>query len=107
MTIKPQNIQHFYVMERGLPDLHKMNIAVMKAFFERFQPRVMSWRDYKYFENDGFRINLLSELDKVNREENGNRLKKFLDTCKRILDIYAPWILWIFCILWIRPYVRK
>ena len=42
MTIKPQNIQYFYVMERGLSDFNKMNVTVMKAFFERFQPRVMS-----------------------------------------------------------------
>ena len=39
------------------------------------------------FEDDRFRIDLLSELGKVNIEENENGLHKFLDGCKRILNI--------------------
>ena len=62
----------------------------MKATFEKLQPRVVNYRDYKYFENCRFRADLLSELSKANIEENEERLSEFLNTCKRILDRYAP-----------------
>ena len=42
----------------------------MKETFEKLQVRVVSYRDYKYFENCRFRANLLSELSNVNIEEN-------------------------------------
>ena len=43
---------------------------VMKATFEKLQPRVVNYRDYKSFENCRFRAGLLSELSKANIEEN-------------------------------------
>ena len=42
----------------------------MKATFEKLQPRVVNYRDYKYFENCRFRADLLFELSKENIEEN-------------------------------------
>ena len=56
----------------------------MKATFEKLQPRVVNYRDYKYFENCRFRADLLSELIKVDIEENEEGLSDFLNTCKRI-----------------------
>ena len=89
MTNKPPSFQHSCVIETGLSDFHKMTVTVMKTFFEKLQPRVVNYRDYKYFEND-FRTDLLSEFGKANIEEKVNRLNNLLDACKRILDIYVP-----------------
>ena len=61
----------------------------MKIFFEKLQPRVVNYRDYKYFENDRFRNDLLSEFGKANIEEKENGLNNLLNACKRILDIHA------------------
>ena len=46
--------------------------------------------DYKCFENDRFRTDLLSEFGKANLEGIENRLNNSLNACKRILDIHAP-----------------
>ena len=62
----------------------------MKTFFEKLEPTVVSYRDYKYFENDRFKTDLLSEFGKANIEEKGNGLNNFLNACKRILDIHIP-----------------
>ena len=62
----------------------------MKTFFEKLQPRGVNYRDYKYFENDTFRTDLLSEFGKANMKEKENGLNKFLSAGKRILDIHAP-----------------
>ena len=67
-----------------MSDFHKM------TFFEKLQPRVVNYRDYKYFENDRFRTDLLSEFGKAKMVENENGLNNLLNACKRILDIHAP-----------------
>ena len=61
----------------------------MKILFEKLQSRVVNYRDYKYFENDRFRNDLLSEFGKANIEEKENGLNNLLNACKRILDIHA------------------
>ena len=71
-------------------DFHRMTVMVMKATFEKFQPRAVNYRDYKYFENCRFRADLLSELSKENIEENEEGLSDFLVTFKRILDLHVP-----------------
>ena len=67
-----------------------MAVTIMKTFFKKLQPRVVNYRDYKYFENDKFRTDLLSEFVKANIKEKENRLNNFLNACKRILDIHVP-----------------
>ena len=73
-----------------MSDIHKMTVTVMKTFFEKLLPRVVNDRDYKYFENDRFTTDLLSEFGKANIEEKRNGLNNLLNACKRILDIHVP-----------------
>ena len=89
LTNIPWSFKHSSVIETGLSDFHRMTVTVMKATFEKLQPKVVNYRDYKYFENCRFRADLLSELSKANIEENEEGLSDFLNTCKRILDLYA------------------
>ena len=87
LTNKPRSFQRSCVNETGLSDFHKMTVTVTKTLFEKLQPRVVSYRDYKHFENDKFRTGLLSEFGKANIEENENGLNNSLNACKRILDM--------------------
>ena len=59
------------------------------TFFEKLQPRVANYRDYKYFGNGRFRTDLLPEFGKAKMEENENGLNNLLNACKKILDIHA------------------
>ena len=90
LTNKPRSFQHSCVIETGLSDFQRMTVTVMKILFEKLQPRVVNYRDYKHFENHKFRTDLLSELSKANIEENENGLNNLNNACKRILDIHAP-----------------
>ena len=49
----------------------------------------MNHRDWKYFENDLFRADLLSEFSKANIEEKENGLNNLLNACKRILNMFT------------------
>ena len=79
---KPRSFKHSCVIETGLSDFYRMTVTVMKATFEKLQPRVVTYRDYKYFENCKFRVDLLSELSKANIEENEEGLSDFLEHVK-------------------------
>ena len=42
------SFQNAYVFETGLSDFHKI-MTIMKASFERHQPSIINYRDYKRF----------------------------------------------------------
>ena len=90
LTNKTLSFKHSCVIETGLSDFHRMTVTVMKATFEKLQPRLVNYREYKYFENYRFRADLLSELSKANIEENEEGLSDFLSICKITLDLHAP-----------------
>ena len=71
-------------------DFHKMAVTILKTFFDKLQSRVVNYRDYKHFENDKFRTDLLSEFGKAKIEGRENRLNNLLNACKGILDIHVP-----------------
>ena len=37
------------VFETGLPDFHKLTIAVLKQYFPKLKPKVVNYRDYENF----------------------------------------------------------
>ena len=64
LTNKPRSFKHSCIIEAGWSDFHRMTVTVMKATFEKLQPRVVN-----YFENCRFKADLLSELSEANIEE--------------------------------------
>ena len=62
----------------------------MKASFQRLQPRIINYRDYRRFQNDVFREELLSELLDVSIGENEEDFSNFLDICKKNVNHHAP-----------------
>ena len=76
-------------METGLSDFHKMTISVLKMHFRKLPPKVISYRDFKNFENDRFMNSLQSALN----NQNSNYVKNpdlFFNICHRVLDKHAP-----------------
>ena len=63
-------------------------MTVLKTFFKKQSPKVISYRHYKYFSNDLFGTDLINEIS-----SNGilaEDLNGFLDACKKSLDYQAP-----------------
>ena len=77
------------VIETGLSDFHKMIVAVMKATFQKLDPKIMHYRAYRKYDNYSFRQDLLSTLimENVNLS---NGLQKFIDIGMKSLDKFAP-----------------
>ena len=53
------SFQNSCVFETSLSDFHKMTVTILKASFQRLQPRVINYRDNRRFQNDVFKGELL------------------------------------------------
>ena len=87
LTNRPRSFCNSDTLETGLSDFHKLTVTVLKTFFKKQSPKVISYRNYKNFSNDLFRIDLINEItsnDILERYLNG-----FLDACKKSLDYQA------------------
>ena len=47
-------------LETGLSDFHKMIDSVFKTSFKKQKPKIVTHRDYKYFDNEKFRESLIT-----------------------------------------------
>ena len=90
LTNHPLSFQNSCVLDTGLSDFHKMKVTIMKASFQRLQPTIINYKDYRRFQNDVFREEVLSELLDVSIGENEEDFSNFLDICKKNVNYHAP-----------------
>ena len=88
LTNRPRSFCNSDTLETGLSDFHKLTVTVLKTFFRKQSPKVMSYQNYKNFSNDLFRIDLINEITSNGILEGD--LNGFLDTCKKSPDYQAP-----------------
>ena len=61
----------------------------MKTNFGKLEPKIINYRNYRYFSNDRFREKVTSELSKVVLENSDKGFNKFLVVSKEALNMYA------------------
>ena len=88
LTNRPRSFQNSKPIETGLSDHHKLTITVMKAFFPKQEPVITTYRDYKHYNEDLFRNELLEELYNVN--EGAVDCSTFENVCIGVLNRHAP-----------------
>ena len=84
VTNQPSCFQHSKVFEMGLSDIHLLTVTEFKMSFQKLQPKIINYRDYKSFDNEKFR----SDIWKVNL--NTTDLEGFIKTLFHIFNKYAP-----------------
>ena len=89
LTNSPLSFQSSGVIETGLSDFHKMTVTVMKTTFQKLDPKITHYRDYRKYCNDSFRQDLLSTLVMENINLS-NGLQKFIGICIKTLDKFVP-----------------
>ena len=62
----------------------------MKIYFQKLQPRVINYREYKHFQNENFTKDLLFELSRLNIRNNDDSFTGFIETCMETVNQYAP-----------------
>ena len=88
LTNHPKCFQNSGVYETGISDFHKLTFTVLKTYFQKAKPRIIKYRDYKYFDNNDFRDELIRELSSNNIQSDD--LARFTNISKMILEKKAP-----------------
>ena len=88
LTNKPLYFQNTRVVDIGLSDFHRLTVTMMKASFTKQTPKILNYRNYKNFNNEKFRNNLLQELSKIGFSDIS--CEHFERTFLNVLNIHAP-----------------
>ena len=60
LTNKQERFLKAKTVETGLFDFHKMVVSVFKTSFKNQKPKIVTYRDYKRFDNEKFRESLIT-----------------------------------------------
>ena len=70
LTNRPRSFQNSTFIEKGLPDLQKMCVTVMKMYYCKRKPSVITNRQFKHFSNIVFMQALEKHLTKCKQFDN-------------------------------------
>ena len=84
LTNRLNYFQRSTVFKAGLSDFHLLTTTEFKTSFQKREPKIVKYRDYKNFDNNKFR----SEILKCNF--NYTDLRTFKETVFNIFSKYAP-----------------
>ena len=59
LTNKHLYFQNTNVLESAISDFHKLTLTIMKSSFYKQQPKIFNYRNYKIFNNESFRNDVL------------------------------------------------
>ena len=65
LTNQSLSFQLTTFIETGLSDFHKLTATFMKSKFQKLQPRIINYRNYKYFNKENFKIDLMHEIQRI------------------------------------------
>ena len=88
LTNCSRSFQNSCAIETGLSDFHKLVVTVLKTVYKKSKPKIITYRSYKSFNNEGFR-EALQQIE-CNAGNCDTNLGDFMSSCSRILDQHAP-----------------
>ena len=62
LTNRPRNLMQSHNFETGLSDCHKLVCSILRASFKKLPPKIIKYRDQKYFDQKKFLHDLDSKL---------------------------------------------
>ena len=90
LTNRPRSFQNSCTFETGLSDFHKMTLTVLKSSFAKQKPRILNYRNYKFFNNTLFRDQVLNKLTNSNLQISDKGLKHFKETYLSVVNTIVP-----------------
>ena len=88
LTNRPRSFQNSLTIETGLSDHHKLTVTTMRSFFPKQVPTIITYRDYKQFDQALFRQELLDIL--YNMNSGTINYDTFEYICIELLRKHAP-----------------
>ena len=78
------------VIETGLSDFHKMSLTVMKVFYKKQKPNIITHRSYKHFDNEAFLTDIQNHLSEEYDQNPDLTFSTFKRSICNILELHAP-----------------
>ena len=72
------------IVETGLSDFHKMTLTVMRVFYEKQTPHIVTYRNYKHFSNKVFMFDVKNSIIQMTSENNDLEFDRFKGTVMQI-----------------------
>ena len=67
LTNSYRSFQNSCAIETGLSDFHKMIVTILKIYFQKKEPKIIQYRDYKNFSEEEYRkflVNIFCDHDR-------------------------------------------
>ena len=78
------------MFETELFNFHKIVVTEMKTSHRKLKPKIVNYRKYKDFSNNGFRKVLVNELFKITFSKIYEEFEIFFWVSCQVLEIFAP-----------------
>ena len=88
LTNSKKKFDETMVLESGLSDFHKFFVSILESYFKKEAPKVIIYRDYKYFDNETFSNELENDLSKIGSLTLNYDI--FKNICMDIVNKHAP-----------------
>ena len=62
ITNRPKSFQNSVTLQTGLSDIHKMTLTVMKVFYKKQKPTIMTYRSYTNFSDEVFMADVQNRI---------------------------------------------
>ena len=90
MTNRPKCFQNSATLETGLSDSHKMTLTVMKVFYKKRKPTIITYRSSKYFSKEVFMTDVQNGISRLTSENNELELDIFITALNEANQRHAP-----------------
>ena len=87
LTNSPRSFQNTQTVETGLSDFHKLVVTISKMYPPNNQPKVITYKDYKNFDNSRFSEELFCESKKLGPLNKNVNI--FYNVCIEVLEKYV------------------
>ena len=67
-----------------------MVVTVMRTTYRKLEPRIVHYRDFKYFCNNSFKESLQNAISQILGVRCDEIYERFAASCNKILDNHAP-----------------
>ena len=88
LTNRPKSFQNTITVETGLSDFHKMTVSVLKTFFKKGPPKIITYRNYKKYSQEDFSNDILLNL--MSRDLKNMSYDEFENIFMTLLEKHAP-----------------
>ena len=85
-----RSFQNSGAIETGLSDFYKYVLTVMKITYRKLEPRIVYYRDFKYFCNNSFKESLQIAISQNLGVGCDEIYEIFASSCNKILENHAP-----------------